>query len=209
MSSLVKSILADASGRKPVTLAPEANYRKNPKIGRDEDFVVLAWLESYQNEIAVSQMAKRLGVTTAELYEFAAKNDVLHFLKDKRKAFKPQSNQRADMVVRLYREGFTLPDIAKKVSVTERTVSSIIARMGVKNRVKPWSIGEVVDMAHLINDGTGRHAVAYFMHRSLTAVNNQWYKINKLGQLEYYLSKKSQCSRDEVERKFNLYRSSK
>ena len=113
------------------------------------------------------------------------------------------------MVVSLYRDGFTLPDIAKKVSVTERTVSSIIARMGVTSRVKPWSIGEVVDMAHLINDGTGRHAVAYFMHRSLTAVNNQWHKINKLGKLEYYLSKKSQCSRDEVERKFNEHKLNK
>ena len=209
MSSLVKSILADASRPRMATLAPEANYRKHPKIGRDNDSVVIAWIDSYQNEIAVSQMAKHLGVTTAALYEFAAKHEVLHWLNDKRKAFKPQRNQRADMVVRLYREGFTLPQIADTVGITQRTVSGIVARAGVTSRVKMWSVGEIVDMAHLINSGTCRHAVAYFMHRSLTAVNNQWHKINKPGQLEYYLSKKSQCSRDEVEQKFNEHKLNK
>ena len=209
MSSLVKSILADASRPGVATLAPEANYRKHPKIGRDNDSVVIAWIDSYQNEIAVSQMAKHLGVTTAALYEFAAKHDVLHFLKDKRKAFKPQSNQRDDMIVRLYREGFTLPDIANKVGVTERTVSSIIARMGVTGRIKPWKVREIIDMVHLIHAGTGRHAVTHFMNRSMAAINDKWHKVNKQGQLEYYLSKESQCSRDEVERKFNEHKLNK
>lgn len=210
MSSLVKSILSDASGHKSSALAPEASHHKrHPKIGRHDDSVVLSWIGTHQDEIAVSQMAKHLGVTTAALYEFAAKHDVIHWLKDKRKAFKPQSNQRDDMIVRLYREGFTLPDIANKVGVTERTVSSIIARMGVTGRIKPWKVREIIDMVHLIHAGTGRHAVTHFMNRSIAAINDKWHKVNKQGQLEYYLSKESKCSRDEVEQLFIKHRSSK
>lgn len=209
MSSLVKSILADASRPRVATLAPEVNYRKHPKIGRDEDFNVLAWIEQHQNDVAVSQMAKHLGVTTSSLYEFAAKHNVLHWLKDKRKAFKPERNQRDDMVVRLYREGFTLPDIAKKVGITDRTVSNIVSRMGIKGRVKPWTVREITDMVHLIHAGTCIHSVTYSMNRSMAAINDKWHKVNKSGQLEYYLSKESQCSRDEVERKFNEHKLNK